>query len=133
MGNRPSRPLRPERFHALVALALTLAGMGLWLWLFRHAWHWYQALAGWLVAVNLTAFGYYGYDKACARRLARRVPEVVLHGLALAGGSLGAFLAMRLFRHKTIKGRFQFLFWCIVVLQALLAGWIGWLLWRHHP
>ena len=132
MGRHPSRPMRPERFHALVALTLVLLGTGLWLWLFRHAWHGYQVLAGWLVAVNLTTFGYYGYDKACARRLARRVPEVVLHGMALSGGSLGAFLAMRLFRHKTIKGRFRLVFWCIVVLQASLAGWIGWLLWRHY-
>jgi len=122
--------MRPERFHALVALTLALIGTGIWLWLFRHAWHWYQALAGWLIAVNLTTFGYYGYDKACARRLARRVPEVVLHGLALLGGSPGAFAAIRLFRHKTIKGRFQLLFWGIVALQAVFAGWIGWLLWR---
>src|SRR5215472_11891964 len=80
--------MRPERFHALVALTLALIGTELWLWLFHHTWHWYQVLAGWLIAVNLTTFGYYGYDKACARRLARRVPEVVLHGLALVGADV---------------------------------------------
>ena len=129
MGNRS---MRPDRFHAALALGLGLAGTVVWLIIFRHAFEWYQPLAGWLAAINLTAFGYYGYDKACARRSARRVPEVVLHGLSLVGGSLGAFAAMRLFRHKTIKGRFQFLFWCIVVLQASLATWIGWQLWRRH-
>jgi uncharacterized membrane protein YsdA (DUF1294 family) len=132
MGRRPSKPMRPERFHATVALVLALAGTGLWLYLFRHAFHGYHLLAGWLVAVNLIALGYYGYDKACARRSARRVPEVVLHGLALVGGSPGAFLAMRLFRHKTIKSRFRFAFGAIIVLQVLLALWIGWLLWRRH-
>ncbi|HWG46432.1 MAG TPA: DUF1294 domain-containing protein [Gemmataceae bacterium] len=132
MGKGFARPMRPERFHAIVALTLALAGLGVWLWLFRHSFHWYQLVAGWLAAINLTTFGYYGYDKACARRAARRVPEIVLHGLTLAGGSPAAFLAMRLFRHKTIKGRFQVLFWCIVVLQALLAGWIGWLLGQHQ-
>jgi uncharacterized membrane protein YsdA (DUF1294 family) len=123
---------RPERFHATMALALTLIGAGVWLVLFRHVFHWYQPLAGWLAAVNLTAFGYFGYDKLCARRSAWRVPEVVLHGLTLVVGSLGAFLAMRLFRHKTIKGAFQLRFWCIVVFQTLLIAWIGWLLWRRH-
>ena len=129
MGNRP---MRPERFHAAMALGFTLSGTALWCVLFRHVFEWYQLWAGWLTAINLTAFGYYGYDKACARRAARRVPEFVLHGLSLVGGSVGAFAAMQLFRHKTIKGRFRFLFWSIVVLQVFLVAWIGWLLWRQH-
>jgi uncharacterized membrane protein YsdA (DUF1294 family) len=45
----------------------------------------------------------------------------VLHGLALAGGSLGCYAGMRAFRHKTIKGTFRIVFWVIVVLQALLV------------
>ena len=37
---------------------------------------------------------------------------------------------MRTFRHKTIKGRFRFVFWAIVVLQLVLIGWLGWWLWH---
>jgi uncharacterized membrane protein YsdA (DUF1294 family) len=132
MGIRSFGRSRPERFHAAVALNLALLGTAVWLYLFRHHFSWYHLLAGWLLSINLTAFGYYGYDKACARRAARRVPEVFLHGLALAGGSPAAYLAMRLYRHKTVKGRFRFAFWGIVVFQLLLIGWVGWLLWRHH-
>jgi uncharacterized membrane protein YsdA (DUF1294 family) len=78
------------------------------------------------VAINLTTTAYYGYDKLQAIRAGRRVPERVLHGLALGGGSLGAYLGMRLFRHKTLKGSFRRVFWVIVVLQAALVGWVGW-------
>src|SRR5205085_951689 len=91
--------------HALVALGFTLLTtygvmrLGRWDW---TDWH---VLAAWLQAINLTAFGYYAFDKQRAREAGRRVPELVLHGLALLGGSLGAFAAMQLFRHKTIKGR----------------------------
>jgi uncharacterized membrane protein YsdA (DUF1294 family) len=53
------------------------------------------------------------------------VPEVVLHGLALAGGSPAALLAMRLFRHKTAKSGFRFVFWVIVAAQALLAAYLA--------
>jgi uncharacterized membrane protein YsdA (DUF1294 family) len=49
------------------------------------------------------------------------VPETVLHGLALAGGTLGAYVGMHLFRHKTIKGSFRLVFWVIALLQVALV------------
>lgn len=132
MGRRLSRPLRPEWFHGAAALLLSLLGTAVLLWLARRHAGWYVAAAAWLASVNLSTVGYYGFDKSRARRGGRRVPEVVLHGLALIGGSPGAYLGMRLFRHKTIKGRFRLVFWAIVVAQVALAGWVGWLLWRRH-
>jgi uncharacterized membrane protein YsdA (DUF1294 family) len=114
------RPMRPEWFHGGVALAAALLLSAAALWLTHADLAGYHVLAAWLFGVNLTAFGYYGYDKWCARGGRRRAPEVVLHGLALAGGSLGAWLAMRVFRHKTVKGGFRFVFWTIVVLQVVL-------------
>jgi len=88
-------------------------------------------LAGWLVGINLSTFAYYGYDKARSRRGSGRVPEVVLHGLALAGGSPAAYVGMRWFRHKTVKGRFRIAFWAIVLLQTAVAAWVAYLVWRH--
>ena len=76
------------------------------------------------MSINVIAFAYYSYDKSCAESNTRRVPELVLHGLTAAGGSVGASTAMKLFRHKTIKGKFRILFWCIVLLQLALTGWI---------
>jgi uncharacterized membrane protein YsdA (DUF1294 family) len=87
---------------------------------------WPSAAAGWLVywltAVNGVVVAYYAWDKRQAIRGGRRVPELALHTLAVAGGSPGAFLAMKWFRHKTIKGRFRIVFWLIVAIQAVLVA-----------
>src|SRR5258708_31110140 len=94
--------IRPERFHASMALAVVTGVVGLLFLGFRLPFTWYHFLAAWLTAVNLTTFAYYGYDKARARSRNSRIPEFVLHGLVLLGGTLGAYLGMVLFRHKTI-------------------------------
>jgi uncharacterized membrane protein YsdA (DUF1294 family) len=124
----PRRP-KPIRFHAILALALAVAGaVGLW-WLLDSSNTWYAWLACWLVAVNVVTFGYYGFDKVRAHGTEERVPEVVLHGLTAIGGSVGAYLAMWLFRHKTVKGSFRILFWCIVLLQLCAAACVLKMLW----
>jgi uncharacterized membrane protein YsdA (DUF1294 family) len=132
MGKSVRRFWRPDWWHGVLALLLGLLGTVGVLWLFHLDVTGFHLLAGWLAAVNLVAFGYYGYDKWCAGRAARRVPELVLHGLSLAGGSLGAYAAMRTFRHKTIKGSFRLVFWVIVVAQAALIVWLGYHLWHGH-
>ena len=63
-------------------------------------------LVYYLIAVNLTAFILYGYDKSMARMDRRRIPEKTLLFWAWIGGSIGAFLGMRLFHHKTLKPKF---------------------------
>lgn len=83
-------------------------------------------IAGWVLAINAVAFGFYGLDKRAARRQQRRVPENALHGLALLGGSAGALLGQRVFRHKTAKSSFQAVFWAILLLQAGLVAWWFW-------
>jgi uncharacterized membrane protein YsdA (DUF1294 family) len=133
MGRRSNWGRRPERFHAAVGLGLAaLTALALLVPFRHHAFHWFHFLGAWLAGINLTTFGYYGYDKARARAGLRRVPEVVLHLLALAGGSPAAWLAMRTFRHKTVKGSFRLAFWLVVAVQLLLAAWVAWLLWLHH-
>lgn len=85
------------------------------------------ALFAYLAAVNLITFLMYGYDKAVAGSGRLRIPEPVLHLLALLGGSPAALLAQRLFLHKTRKAPFQLVFWLTVALQALVLS----LLWYH--
>ena len=63
----------------------------------------------WIVwlAVNLVTFILYGVDKRRAKRGAWRIPEkTLLTGTWLLGG-VGAWLAMRMFRHKTKHLAFQ--------------------------
>jgi uncharacterized membrane protein YsdA (DUF1294 family) len=120
---------RPAVWQGAAALAfIALVTLVLRRPLPASSWSW---LAAFLVAVNLTVFIYYGLDKWQAQRGGRRVPEVVLHGLALAGGSPGAYLAMQAFRHKTIKARFRFIFWIIVGVQIVGAGWLAYHLWTE--
>lgn len=77
----------------------------------------------WLASISLTAFGAYAYDKRQARSGGWRVPESALHTLAIIGGSPGALLGQRAFRHKTAKTPFQVLFWLIFIAQAALLAW----------
>lgn len=60
------------------------------------------------VIMNIIAFVVYGVDKKKAINHQWRVPEIVLLSLAFFGGALGAFIAMRVFRHKTKHGLFCF-------------------------
>jgi uncharacterized membrane protein YsdA (DUF1294 family) len=132
MGYRPGWTRRPESLHGILALMIAVTLSLALLYPFRHSFAWYHVLAAWLVATNATAFGYYGFDKAQARSGGRRVPEMILHGLSLVGGTFGAYLAMRTFRHKTVKGKFRLAFWLIVVFQALLLAGVIYLIRQHH-
>jgi len=125
-----ARRFSPLRLHLIIALSLTCAGtVALW-YAFGAINVWPRWLVSWLIAINVVALGYFGFDKQRSRSAtAGRVPEAVLHGLAAAGGSLGAYAGMQLFRHKTLKGPFRILFWGIVILQIALLVWIAKLVW----
>ena len=71
-----------------------------------------------LLAVNVLTFIVYGVDKWKAQRGRWRVPEATLMGLAALGGSVGAWLAMQLFRHKTQKKKFRYGVPVLFVLQV---------------
>jgi uncharacterized membrane protein YsdA (DUF1294 family) len=96
-------------------------------------------LVGWGAAVSGIAFFTYRHDKASAQGGRPRTPEATLHLLAVAGGWPGAFLAQRLFRHKTAKPSFQFSFWLIVALHQYVSldyalRWpLARALWRSLP
>ena len=79
-----------------------------------------------LVLVNLLTVLRFWQDKRRAKSGARRIPENDLLGLALIGGSPGALLARRLFRHKTRKQPFSTQLLVVVVLQ--LGAAIGYFL-----
>jgi uncharacterized membrane protein YsdA (DUF1294 family) len=119
-----ARRNRPVRFHFLTGACLALALTALLWFGLRGGSDWSHLLFCWLIAVNVTAFGYYGYDKGQARASADRVPEVVLHGFTAAGGGLGAYAGMQVFRHKTIKGSFRIVFWLLVAVQVVLLAWV---------
>jgi uncharacterized membrane protein YsdA (DUF1294 family) len=55
----------------------------------------------WLVIASVITFILYGLDKAQSKRSGWRVPEIVLHGLAIVGGFIGGWVGRSMFRHKT--------------------------------
>ena len=77
-----------------------------------------------LVAINAATFFVYGIDKWKARRSMWRIPEATLLGLAAIGGSIGAWLGMRAWRHKTMHKKFQLGIPLIIVAQTALIIWM---------
>lgn len=101
------------------AVALTVALLLVSRYVLAFPW-----LISWLLSVNVVTFSLYGWDKRLAGGNALRIPERVLHILALAGGSPAALAGQRFFRHKTAKRSFQTMFWIILIAQAaLLVIW----------
>lgn len=75
----------------------------------------------WLLIINLITFFVFGADKLQAKRkekkdTVRRVPEKTLLILAVLGGSPGALLGMKVWRHKTLHRAFR---WGVPVILAL--------------
>lgn len=71
--------------------------------------------------VNVVAFLMYGMDKWKARKGKRRIPEKTLLGIATIGGSVGAFLGMYVFHHKTKKIKFYLGVPVIFLIQMGIA------------
>lgn len=77
-----------------------------------------------LLAINLLTFLLYGIDKWKAKRARWRIPESVLLGMAAIGGSVGAWVGMRVWRHKTQHTKFRYGVPAMLVAQAALLVWI---------
>ena len=75
-----------------------------------------------LLAVNLVAFLVFGWDKLMAKLEKRRVPERTLFLLAGLGGSVGAWMGMQVFRHKTRHTSFVVGIPAILVAQMAVAA-----------
>lgn len=79
------------------------------------------AALAWFAAVNAWTILSFWFDKRRATARAYRISEASLLGLALIGGSSGAFAARRLFRHKTRKEPFSTRLMVIAAIQASVA------------
>ena len=86
-----------------------------------------QVLAGLLAVINLIAFVVMGRDKRTSThgRNAERAPEGFMFFLATMFGSVGVYLGMLTFRHKTRKWYFQIGI-PLLMLQNLAAVYVAW-------
>ena len=74
-----------------------------------------------IIIMSLAAFAAFGIDKFKARTDRWRIRERTLFLLALLGGGVGAFLGMRVFRHKTRHTKFVIGIPAIMAVQLVLA------------
>ena len=77
-----------------------------------------------LLTVNALALAFMLADKRKAKKNAWRIPEATLMGLAAIGGSLGAWLGMVLFRHKTRHPKFSVGIPVLMLLHITLLLWL---------
>jgi uncharacterized membrane protein YsdA (DUF1294 family) len=89
---------------------------------------WYTALApllqglfGYLLIINVITFLSFGIDKFAAIQEAPRISEKSLWIMAAIGGSIGAMIAMKFFRHKRRKVSFYSIVVLLFIIQALLV------------
>jgi len=73
-----------------------------------------------LVAINVVTFLIYGIDKWKAKRDKWRISEAALLGLAAIGGSIGAWLGMKVWHHKTMHKKFKYGIPLILAAQIAL-------------
>ena len=76
-----------------------------------------------LLAINVVTFLLYGIDKWKAKRARWRIPEGVLLGLAAVGGSVGAWLGMGIWHHKTQHKKFRYGVPVMLLIQIALLVW----------
>ena len=73
-----------------------------------------------LAVVNVVTFFIYGIDKWKAKKSKWRIRETSLLGLAVLGGSIGAWLGMQVWHHKTQHKKFKYGVPAIIIVQLAL-------------
>lgn len=79
-----------------------------------------QLILIYLVTINVATFFTYGIDKWKAKKSLWRIRETVLLGLAILGGSIGAWLGMKVWHHKTMHKKFKYGIPLILIAQIVL-------------
>ena len=77
-----------------------------------------------LISINVLTFFVYGIDKLKAKRAKRRIREASLLLLAVLGGSIGAWLGMKVWHHKTQHKKFKYGLPIILLVHLFLVGWL---------
>ena len=84
-----------------------------------------NVLLYYLIVINIVTFLIYGIDKRKAKQGSWRISEVTLLILAVIGGSIGALLGMKVWRHKTMHKKFKYGLPLILLAQIALIYFIS--------
>ena len=74
-----------------------------------------------LAVINVVAFFMYGIDKWKAKKSKWRISEAALLMMAVLGGSIGAWLGMKVWHHKTLHKKFRYGIPLILIVQIVLV------------
>ena len=77
-----------------------------------------------LLAINAVAFIMYGIDKYKAKKAKWRISEATLLLLAVLGGSIGAWMGMKVWHHKTMHKKFKYGIPAILLIQIVLMAYL---------
>ena len=83
-----------------------------------------DTLITYLVMVNAVGIAVMGLDKKKAIRNEWRIPEKTLFLVSLLGGSIGTWLGMYLFHHKTKHWYFVVGMPLILIIQIIVMGFL---------
>ena len=83
-----------------------------------------SCLTYYLLAINAVAFIMYGIDKYKAKKAKWRIPEATLLLLAVLGGSIGAWMGMKVWHHKTMHKKFKYGIPAILMIQIALMAYL---------
>ena len=83
-----------------------------------------SCLAYYLLAINVVAFIMYGIDKYKAKKAKWRISEATLLLLAVLGGSIGAWMGMKVWHHKTMHKKFKYGIPAILLIQIALMAYL---------
>ena len=82
------------------------------------------SLACYLLAINAVTFIVYGIDKYKAKKAKWRISEATLLLLAVLGGSVGAWVGMKVWHHKTMHKKFKYGIPAILLIQIALMEYL---------
>lgn len=82
------------------------------------------SLACYLLAINAVTFIVYGIDKYKAKKAKWRISEATLLLLAVLGGSVGAWVGMKVWHHKTMHKKFKYGIPAILLIQIALMTYL---------
>jgi len=77
-----------------------------------------------LIVINIIGLFSMYIDKRKAIKKKYRIPEKTLFGIAIIGGSLGSYIGMRMFRHKTRHWYFAYGIPLIYAIQIIVLYFV---------
>ena len=91
----------------------------------------HSCLTYYLLDINAVTFIIYGIDKYKAKKAKWRIPEAILLLLAVFGGSIGAWMGMKVWHHKTMHKKFKYGIPAILLIQIALMAYLHMNLWKQ--